>query len=53
MLQQGNFLLHPPRDVRSNTRNVHPSITPSAALQLKHRLCPPEGIQECEDCTVV
>ena len=30
--------------VRSNTRNVHPSVTPSAALQLKCRLCPHEGI---------
>ena len=30
--------------VRSNTHNVHSSVTPSAALQLKHRLCPHEGI---------
>ena len=44
MHQQGNFLLHPPRDVRSNTHNIHPLVTPSAALQLKHRLHPHEGI---------
>ena len=25
--------------VRSNTHNIHPSVTPSAALQLKRRLC--------------
>ena len=31
-------------NVRSNTSNVHPSVTPSAAPQLKHRLCPHEGI---------
>ena len=30
--------------VRSNTRNVHSSVTPSAALQLKDRLHPHEGI---------
>ena len=30
--------------VRSNTRNIHPSVTPSAALQLKHRLHPHEDI---------
>ena len=35
--------------VRSNTRDVHPSVTPSAALQLKHRLCPREGIKQCRD----
>ena len=27
-------------NVRSNTRNIHPSATPSAALQLNHRLRP-------------
>ena len=37
--------------VMSNTRNVHSSVTPSAAPQLKCRLCPHEGIQECGDRT--
>ena len=41
-----------PRDVRSNTHKVHPSVTPSAALQLKCRLHPHEGIQECGDHTI-
>ena len=31
-------------NVRSNTHNVHPSVTPSATLQLKYRLHPYEGI---------
>ena len=30
--------------VKSNTRNVQPLVTPSAALQLKCRLHPHEGI---------
>ena len=30
--------------VRSNTRNEHSSVIPSAAMQLKHRLHPHEGI---------
>ena len=30
--------------VRSNTRKVHSSVTPSPAQQLNHRLCPHEGI---------
>ena len=30
--------------VRSNTCNVHSLVIPSAALQLKYRLCPYEGI---------
>ena len=34
--------------VRSNTRNVHSSVTPSAAPQLKCRLCPHEGIKSAE-----
>ena len=40
-----------PRDVKSNTNNVHPSVTPSSAPQLKCRLCPHEGISECRDHT--
>ena len=36
--------IYPGTTVRSNTRNVQPSVTPSAAPQLKHRLCPHEGI---------
>ena len=31
-------------NVRSNTHNKHPSVTPSAAQQLKHRLHPHIGI---------
>ena len=38
--------------VRSKTHNVHGSFTPSAVLQLKHRLHPHEGILECRDCTI-
>ena len=38
MLQQENFSLYPPRDVRSNTHYVYHMITPSAACQLNHRL---------------
>ena len=33
-----------PRDVRSNTHNVHSLVIPSAALQLNRRLSPHEGI---------
>ena len=44
MLQQENVLLHPPLDVRNNTRYVHPAVTPSAARQLNHRLRPHVGI---------
>ena len=32
--------------------NVHLSVTPSVAPQLKCRLCPHEGIQECGDHTI-
>ena len=39
MLQE-SLHFHFKDNVRSNTRNVHPS----AALQLKRRLCPHEGI---------
>ena len=53
MLQQENFSLHPPRDVRSNTRYVHRVVTPSAAWQLNHRLHPHGGIKGCGDCTIV
>ena len=41
---KGMFCSIHPRDVRSNTCNIHPLVTPSAALQLKHRLHPHEGI---------
>ena len=44
MLQQENFSLHPPGDVRSNTHKVHSLVTPSAAQQLNHRLHPHVGI---------
>ena len=53
MLQQENFLLHPPRDVRSNTRYVHLVVTPSAAWQLNHRLHPYRGIKGYRDHTIV
>ena len=33
-----------PGIVRSNTRKVHSSVTPSAAQQLSHRLHPNVGI---------
>ena len=39
--------------VRSNTRNVHSSVIPSAALQLNHRLCPHVGTKGCGDRTIV
>ena len=38
--------------VKSNTHNVHSSVTPSAAPQLKCRLHPHEGIKECGDHTI-
>ena len=38
--------------VRSNNRNVHPLVTPSAAPQLKRRLHQHEGIYECGDHTI-
>ena len=41
---KGIFCSIHPRDVRSNAHNVHSSVTPSAAWQLKCRLCPHEGI---------
>ena len=53
MFQQENFSLHPPWDVRSNTHYVYPTVTPSAAWQLNHRLHPHVGIKECRDCTIV
>ena len=53
MLQQENFLLHPPQDVRSNTHYVHLMVTPSAAWQLSCRLRPHRGLKGCGDHTIV
>ena len=39
--------------VRSNTRYVHLVVTPSAAPQLNHRLCPHRGIKGYGDHTIV
>ena len=45
MLQQENFSLHPPWDVRSNTRYVHHVVTLSAAWQLNRRFHQHRGIK--------